>query len=143
MATVGGQDFAVCDITPMAALADAQVAIYTTAIRHNGDEHGRPIGALGIFFDWEPQATAIVRGVPLTEEEKKKTRVMLLDAENRIIASSTTQKSLENYPLQANFDNGYYQSGSKIVSYSRTPGYETYRGMGWYGCIETEVDHRK
>ena len=24
---------------------------------------------------------------------------------------------------------------SQTVGYARTPGYETYEGLGWYGCV--------
>lgn len=137
-ATTSGDDFAVCDIMVEPALGGAEVATYSTAIRLNGDEHGAPIGVLGIFFDWAPQASAIVRGVPLSEEEARATRVMLLNAGNRIIASSDGHADGETYPLKPELDYGYYRDrGGRLVCYGLTPGYETYRGLGWYGCIET------
>lgn len=137
MATASGGDFAVCDIERNEALSQAEVATYATAIRAAGSDNGQPLGVLGIFFDWEPQAAAIVSGVPLGEEEKKTTRVMLLNAKHRIIASSTKFADGETYPLQADGARGYYQKGAKLISYALTPGYETYEGLGWYGCIET------
>jgi hypothetical protein len=139
MATRSGDDFAVCDILRSDALNNAEVATYATAIRAGGAEHGRPLGVLGIFFDWEPQAAAIVRGVPLSAEEQKTTRVMLLNAQNRIIACSTGFTDGELYPLQASSKCGYYQAGPKLISYALTPGYETYEGLGWFGCIETQA----
>ncbi|HEX7872071.1 MAG TPA: methyl-accepting chemotaxis protein [Sphingobium sp.] len=139
MATGSGDDFVVCDIERNAALGGAQVATYATAIRADGQERGDPIGVLGIFFDWEPQATTIVRGVSLSEEEARKTRVMLLNAKHRVIASSTASLEGEIYPLQATGDHGYYRKGDRLISYALTPGYETYKGLGWYGCIETQL----
>ncbi len=50
--------------------------------------NGRPLGVLGIHFDWEPQARAIVDGVRLSPEEAKVSRVMLVDARKRVIAAS-------------------------------------------------------
>lgn len=139
LATRSGDDFAVCDIERNTALGGAQVATYATAIRQDGEEHGPPIGVLGIFFDWEPQATAIVRGVPLSEEEARTTRIMLLNADHRVIASSTDHVDGEVYPLQPTEECGFYQRGKKLISYAVTPGYETYRGLGWYGCIESRI----
>jgi hypothetical protein len=26
-----------------------------------------------------------------------------------------------------------------MICYALTPGYETYEGLGWYGCIESRV----
>ncbi len=142
MATNSGDDFVVCDIVRSEALQRAEVATYATAIRRGGSEYGKPLGVLGIFFDWEPQSAAIVKGVPLDDEEQKRTRVMLLDARQRIIASSTPFAEGEVYPLQASGKRGYYQAGPSLVSYALTPGYETYEGLGWYGCIEQLIADR-
>lgn len=139
MSTFSGDDFAVCDIDSSAPLGNAQVATYSTAIRADGDARGQPLGVLGIFFDWEPQATDIVRGVSLGAEEAKTTRVMLLNGSHRIIASSTPYTAGEIYPLQPTENCGFYQRGKKLISYALTPGYETYKGLGWYGCIEAKL----
>ena len=40
------------------ALGSAQVATYATAVRGRRAVNGKALGALGIFFDWQPQATA-------------------------------------------------------------------------------------
>jgi Methyl-accepting chemotaxis protein (MCP) signalling domain len=139
--TKSGDDFAVCDITRTPALRNAQTAIYSTAIRKGGEVNGPAVGVLGIFFDWEPQALDIVQGVALSDEERPKTRVMLLNAQHHVIAASDSGCSLqERYPLQREAEAGYYQQGSKLVSYAVTPGYETYQGLGWYGCIESLIE---
>lgn len=137
MATTSGDAFAVCDIERNIALGQAEVATYATAIRAGGAVHGQPLGVLGIFFDWEPQARAIVEGVSLDPDERKTARVMLLNARHRIIASSNGRGEGETYPLQIGGKRGFYPHGGKLVSYALTPGYETYGGLGWYGCIET------
>ena len=89
MATVSGDDFAVTDITLNSALDDAAVATYATAIRSEGRADGDKLGVLGIFFDWSPQAGDVVKGVGLSEEERAQCRVMLLDAEHRVLADAT------------------------------------------------------
>jgi hypothetical protein len=139
LATATGDDFAVCDIARNEALNRAQVATYATAIRAGGAERGKPLGVLGVFFDWEPQAAAIVNGCPLNADERQTTRVMLLNAEHRVIASSTRFSEGEIYPLESVSGRGYYQKGAKLMSYAVTPGYETYKGLGWFGCIETQI----
>lgn len=141
MQTRTGDEFAVCDITRNPLLESASVATYSTAIREKGETHGAPIGALGIFFDWEPQAQAIVRGVALTEEERRNCRVMLLNADFQVIASSDERGMLvEKFPLRlASPERGFYMQGDRVVSYALTPGYETYAGLGWYGCIESNL----
>lgn len=135
-----GDSFAVCDIQTNPGLGEAAVATYSTAIRAGGDVNGRPLGVLGIFFDWAPQAQDIVDGVSLSEAERTAAQVMLLDARHRIIASSTPFRPGETFPLQAAGPWGHYVQDKRLIAYGVTPGYETYRGLGWYGCIAMNQD---
>jgi hypothetical protein len=96
---------------------------------------------LGVHFDWGPQAEAIVRGVRLSETERAHTRVMLVDARGRVIASTRPSGALgETFALQADGrDSGTYAlAGGATVGFHRTPGYETYAGLGWYGVLVQE-----
>jgi hypothetical protein len=138
MRTATGDDFAVADVCAFQPLRGAAVATYATAIRRGGESAGRPLGVLGIFFDWAPQAAAIVEGVGLSAEEKAGSRVLLLDAAHRVIAASDRAGLLtETYPLKPEGQTrGFYVEGDRLVSFSRTPGYETYRGLGWLGVVE-------
>jgi hypothetical protein len=138
MATASGDDFAVSDIQRNGRLGEAAVATYSTAIRRGGAASGRALGVLGIFFDWGPQATTVVEGVGLNAEEKAQSRVLLLDAAHRVIASSDSRGVLsETYPLETGGrERGYYQKGDRIIGFALTPGYETYKGLGWYGVID-------
>jgi len=134
--TRSGDEFAVCDIERAQALGGAPVATYATAIREGGQSHGRPIGVLGVHFDWAPQAQAVVDGVRLSEQERDRTRVLLLDQNRRVLAASDGQGVLsETIPLEADGGFGSYQSGAQTIGFALTPGYETYRGLGWYGCL--------
>jgi len=141
MGTQSGDDFRVCDISTNATLGNAQVATYSTAVRAGGHTRGNAIGALGIFFDWAPQAAAILDGIGLSPAERATSRLMLLDAGHRIIAASDGQGiCVDQYPLQTDRrESGYYQRDGKLVAFALTPGYETYRGLGWLGCIESEM----
>jgi hypothetical protein len=138
MRTRDGDDFAVSDIETNTELNGAAVATYSTAIRADGQANGRPIGALGIFFDWAPQAATIVEHVGLTKEEASACRVMLLDARHRVIASSDGAGLLtETYALStAGRQRGFYEHDGVLTAFALTPGYETYEGLGWYGAIE-------
>ena len=136
--TRDGDDFAVADIDTVAELGGAAVATYSTAIRKDGAAHGRAIGALGIFFDWAPQAATVVGNVGLSAEEASACRVMLLDARHRVIAASDGAGLLtETFPIQTDGKSrGFYQHGGRLTAFALTPGYETYQGLGWYGVID-------
>jgi hypothetical protein len=137
MRTASGDEFVACDVQQAGALDDAPVATYSTAIRKAGRADGPPIGVLGIHFDWRPQAHAVVDGVRLTEDERARSRVLLLDHAGRILASSDRRGELaEVFRLPSGaVDMGSYAADGVTVGYAMTPGYETYRGLGWYGCI--------
>ncbi|OAN55208.1 chemotaxis protein [Paramagnetospirillum marisnigri] len=138
MATRNGGEYAVADVSTTASLDNAQVATYAAAIRKGGEADGEVIGALGIFFDWQPQAETVVKGVRLREEEKTTTRCLLLDGNCRVIAASDGMGVLsEIFPLEHTHGNAasYVDERGTVVGYSLTPGYETYEGLGWYGVI--------
>ena len=138
LATRNGTEFAVADIGRNPLLEGRMVATYATAIRRDGLADGAPLGVLGIFFDWEPQSRAVVTGVRLDKDERDATRCLLVDARRRVIASSDGKGVLQEvFPLQ---DRGepmghYVAENGAHVGFALTPGYETYRGLGWYGVI--------
>ena len=109
------------------------------SIRRGGDSTGSVVGALGVFFDWAPQAKTVVTGVGLSEEEKGQSRVLIVDGSGRVIAASDDAGLLsETYPLDRSAGpRGHYHKDGKLIAYALTPGYETYKGLGWYGVIET------
>jgi hypothetical protein len=137
LATQDGTAFTVADIERNRVIGKP-VAAYATAIRRDGETHGAPVGVLGIFFDWEPQAQAVVAGVRLGEQEKNYTRCLLVDSRHRVIAASDGVGVLtETFPLATSGRAmGHYKAADdSIVSFALTPGYETYTGLGWYGVI--------
>jgi hypothetical protein len=141
MSSRDGTEFVVADISVLEELDQSMVATYATAIREGGDVHGKAIGALGIFFDWRPQSSAVVTSVRLSEEEKKRSRCLLIDSKGRIIAASDQQGLLrEVFHVETNGApmGNYVDESGNLVGFALTPGYETYRGLGWYGVIVQE-----
>jgi hypothetical protein len=139
MASRSGEDYAVADIARQPLLENHACPVYAAAIREGGREAGRPIGALGIFFDWESQSETVVKCLRLNEAERGRTRVLLLDHDHRVIASSDGRGLLtERYPLRAEGrESGFWtDEQGHLVGFALTPGYETYRGLGWYGVVE-------
>lgn len=136
--TRNGDDYAVADIAVNEALERSTVATYATAIRAGGEPDGAVLGVLGIFFDWQTQSKAIVDGVRLTEDERGRTRCLLLDRRYRVIAASDGRGVLtETVALKADGQTHgcYTDDQGDVVGFALTPGYETYRGLGWYGVI--------
>jgi hypothetical protein len=138
LASRSGDDYSVANITRSRVLEGKPVSTYAAAIRENAEPNGKAIGVLGVHFDWGPQAQTVVDGVRLTEAERPRSRVMLLDREHRVLADSRQSGALsETFTLR---DNGqaagsYEMPDGTVVAFARTPGYETYQGLGWLGCI--------
>ncbi len=63
---------------------------------------------------------------------------MIVDSSFRVIAASDERGILtERFHLQSDGkQTGFYRTADgTIVAFAATPGYETWRGLGWYGVI--------
>lgn len=136
MATRDGDAYAALDVARVPELGGL-AATYATAVRAGGATTGAPVGALGVFFDWERQSRAIVDGVRLAPGERERTRVLVLDRTGLVLAASDGVGVLtERVPLRtADGASGSYVDGGVTVGFAATPGYETYEGLGWYGAL--------
>jgi hypothetical protein len=146
LGTSDGTQFAVADVAAVPALENRLTATYAAAIRESGETHGKPIGVLGIFFDWQAQSQAVVDGVRLSPEEKTNTRCLIIDRKHRVIAASDHRGVLsEEFALQTDGQNhGTHMSAEGLLTgFALTPGYETYRGLGWYGIVQQRIEQRK
>lgn len=138
MQSRSGDDYIVDDVSQSGSHEGKAVAVYAAAVRRGGQIHGEPLGVLGVVFDWDKQGMSIVRDEPsLSAEEWQRSRVLLLDAKRRIIASSDGAGLYQPFPLQNDGkERGYYYGpDGTLVAYAHTIGYETYDGLGWYGVI--------
>ena len=125
-------------------LGNAQVATYCASVRADGESHGRAIGILAIHFDWEPQARAIINGIRIDDSgnNRGKTRVLLVDHNLRVLAASddvgvlTERLSIDLRGRRNGFD---CNASKTMTAFHRTPGYETYKGLGWYGVITRDA----
>ncbi len=139
LALQSGDAFVCADVRREEALGGAQVATYAASVRADGRANGAPLGVLAIHFDWAPQAHAIVSGIRVAPEDRDRTRALLVDAGGRVLAASD-QAGLLTERVSCRMDG--QTSGvardprtGTVTAFHRTPGYETYRGLGWYGMI--------
>ncbi|MCP9456415.1 MAG: hypothetical protein NNA18_09960, partial [Nitrospira sp.] len=72
-----------------------------------------------------------------SESEWKRTRVLLLDRELRVIAASDNRGVLQPFSLKhQGKQRGYYvDDDHQVTAFARTIGYQEYDGLGWYGVI--------
>ena len=133
-----GDEYAMSDVATSAILGNVTVATYAACVREGGKAHGRPVGVLAIHFDWGPQSKAVLDGVRLSQEDKARSRALLVDSSGLVLASSDGAGILsERITLGRSGEISGYNArpSGEVVAFHRTPGYETYRGQGWYGVI--------
>lgn len=136
--TASGEAYVVGQVEPSRLHDGREVLVYATAVREGGNINGRPIGALGVYFDWQEQGHAIVdKEAALSDEDKARTTVLLLDGNKRVIASSRPGEMYRTFALRGgDRDRGsYYDEGGNIVAFARTLGYQEYDGLGWWGVV--------
>jgi hypothetical protein len=138
MATTSGDQYVVGDIDHDPLHDDKLTAVYAASVRKEGNINGKILGVLGVIFDWEVQATTIVRTEPsLSEDEWKRSRVLLLDSKLRIIAASDNDGILLPFLLEhhGKQKGHYFTAGHELIAFARTLGYQEYDGLGWYAVI--------
>lgn len=138
-----GEDYGWETVHRSRLVNDELVLIYTTAVRENGDTFGKIIGALGIVFKFEDLAQLIVGNIPLSNEEKEKTRVCIVDDDGLVLADSEHQNLKETIDFKGKkelFKNskGFimdkYNDKNCCIAHAMAPGYETYT-TGWHSLI--------
>ncbi|MFA5952572.1 MAG: methyl-accepting chemotaxis protein [Hyphomicrobium sp.] len=130
-------EFASSDVASSSRLGNAPVATFATAVREGGKPSGRPIGVLAVHFDWGPQAKTVLEGVRFSAADKARSRALITDQNGLILAASDGRGVLtEIVPIKRGEKSGCFEASSgQTIAFHRTPGYETYRGQGWYGVI--------
>ena len=138
IATRSGDEYVADEVRRSRSQDGRQVLIYGTAVRSGGVTHGRTIGALGVYFDWELQGASIVANeIALAPGEKARTEIMLLDGKRRIIASTEPSRLFTAFGLE---DRGltrgsYVDSSGALIAFAKTHGYQEYDGQGWVGVV--------
>lgn len=143
MATTSGDQYVADDISHDSLHGDKLVAVYAATVRNDGKKDGKIVGVLGVMFDWEDQSKTIVQTEPsLSEDEWKRSRVILLDQKMRIIAASDNNGILLPFMLEHNGQQKghYFNANHELVAFAKTLGYQEYDGLGWYAAI---VQQRK
>ena len=138
MATTSGDQYVVDNIFHDSLHNEKLVAVYAATVRKDGKKDGKIVGVLGVMFNWEDQAKTIVQTEPsLSEDEWKRSRVILLDQNMRIIAASDNGGILLPFVLEhKGQQKGHYVNAHhELIAFAKTLGYQEYDGLGWYAVI--------
>jgi hypothetical protein len=137
--------YVVDDVRRCPVLRDYPVLTYAAAVRPDGSFDAAPIGVLAVHFDWERQAQSVVApetAVAATDNG----RIMIADRDGLVLAASDEAGVLsEVLPLsRLSPDHGVIATDAgREYAFQRTPGFETYEGLGWFGVIERRARVRQ
>jgi len=143
VATANGDDFGFQSAHPSSLVSGKRVLVYSCRVCSGGDAKARPLGVLGVVFNWDGLAQKIMHETPIEAEKKAITRVCIVDDEANVLADSQDrmlQDKLE-FPERASLFgrtkdclpikiNGV----PYLAAHARSPGFETYR-TGWHSLI--------
>jgi hypothetical protein len=128
--------------------------IYCSAILENGQRSGKPVGVLGILFDWENQAQPILAGcLPLINNELVHGGAAFYVNRDRVVIATTDErhfpinKVVNIPPENVNLKDGESASGifstndrKYIIGSSGSHGYREYKGLGWTAHVVRAID---
>jgi hypothetical protein len=138
MRSASGDDFAVSEVRDERLLGGRPTLTYAAGIRQGGERFGKLVGVLGIHFDWRAQAEGVLRGIRLGEGRANHSRCLIIDDRGEILAefapSGAISGPVPDFVLSSL--SGSRQEGDIITAWHLTPGFETYRGLGWRGVIQ-------
>jgi len=148
MKTSSGDEFGFQSVHRSPLVNNERVLTYSAVVRAGGEAHGRPLGVLGILFNWDALGQTILDRIPLAPREKQRAVACFVDAEGNVLA---------DYPagsLQEKFDNSLFHglrqgqkgygvhhfSGKEYVAgFAKSPGFETY-ATGWSSLVMVARD---
>ena len=143
LATSSGEEFGFEGVHRSSLVNNERVLVYSCCVREGGEVNGKPVGVLGIVFNWDALAQTIVNNTPLSADESSSTRVCIVDPTGLVLAD-TDDRALTDVLSFANWDqikrsgSGYapalIDNKQCFVGYALSPGYETYK-TGWYSML--------
>ncbi len=143
LGTRSGEEFGFQGVQASSLAGGRRVLVYSCCVRAGGEIHGQPLGVLGIVFNWDALAQTIMDSTPLSPDEKRATRVCLVDKDGLVLADSENRAlhdtiRLPNWAQIKTSKKGFYasvyDSRPCLVGYASSPGYETY-ATGWHSLL--------
>lgn len=158
MKTTRSTEYAVQDVGHSDIEANKAVSlVYAGGVRRGGVQAGEVIGVLGIFFDWDVEAQAILQKcLPCDKagEAIEGCCAFYTDAENRVIETTETELipvgAVVDFPqehlatLQAErAASGFHTINNTVylIGSTRTKGYREYPGLNWSAHVIRPYRH--
>jgi hypothetical protein len=149
MRTKNGSEFGFQTVHKSPLVNNNLALVYSCAVRENGDSKGNVIGVLGVIFKWESLAQTIIQHTPIDEEEKKHTRICIVDDTGLILADSENKmlkdtfqfdKKTSLFAEKKNYLFSDYGGVECCIAHALSPGFEGY-STGWHSLIIQKIEH--
>jgi hypothetical protein len=143
MRTKNGGEFGFQTVHHSPLVSNNLALIYSCAVRENGDTKGNIIGTLGVIFKWESLSQTVIQHTPIDEEEKKNTRICIVDDDGVILADSDNKilkdkfvfdKKTSLFSEKKNYMFTEYGGMDTCIAHALSPGFEGY-STGWHSLI--------
>jgi len=147
MNTASGDEFGFQSVHSSSLVGGKRVLVYSCKVCHGGDAKAKPIGVLGVVFNWDGLAQKIMHETPIEESKRASTRVCIVDDEGSVLADSRDKILQEKINLPERGSLFAEKKASKrttldarevLVAHAQSPGFETYR-TGWHSLIIEEL----
>ena len=143
MKSSSGKEFGFQTVSRCSMVNNDLSLVFSCTVREHGEQNGSVIGVLGVIFRWEDLAQKIVKGVPIADEEKDKTRICIVD-ENGLLLADSKDLLLEDkieflgknelFKEKKGFAISDYNDEKCCIAHALSTGYETY-ASGWHSVI--------
>lgn len=143
MKTGSGKEFGFQTVSKCALVNNELSLVFSCTVREHGEQNGAVLGVLGVVFRWQDLAQKIVKGVPISDEEKDKTRICIVDENGLLLADSKDMMLEETIEFLGKTDlfsqkKGYmvseYKAEQCCLAHAFSQGYETY-ASNWHSMI--------
>lgn len=153
MATVSGDRYTFQSVHRSSLAGDERALIYSAAVRKGGETDGRPMGALGVVFNWDGLAKRIVEETPLSPDEKGRTRVVITDDAGQVLSDTDGRELITRFDepeihqlmrQPKGFSEAKLFGKQHLVAHGSSRGFEGY-ATGWHCLIlhRLEAANRK
>ncbi len=142
LATTSGDEFGF-ESVHRSPLVQQRALVYSCAVRAGGDARGKPLGVLGIVFNWDGLGQVILDRIPLSAEEKCGAVACFTDADGRVLADSPAGALGSQFELPErsrlmtggkNFAMTQWRGKLACVGHAQSQGFETY-ATGWHAFV--------
>lgn len=142
-----GDDYGFQSVHESALVNGQRVLVYSAAVREGGHADGEVLGALGILFNYDSLAQAIMFNTPIDTDLKNTTRVCITDQQGLVLADSQSKilhdsidfPGMEKlYEQKKGFSIETINGRNYCIAHAMAPGYETY-STGWHSVIMQQL----